>query len=348
MSGNHFGLLIFILLSMMSPLAVAYPHIISHRGASGYVPEHSLEAYQTAMDLGTHYIEPDLCLTKDGIFVALHDPLLDDTTNVEEIEIYADRKTTRIVDGEKLTGYFVNDFTLQEVKTLRLKQRLSYRTTIYNYYFTIPTINEIIDLVQLHATSINTNALSNKNIGMYFELKHPSYFNSLGFNMEEMFLGVIAAAGYPIDGSNVLNNLADVVPIVIECFDANSLKYLSTKTSIPLVYLMEAPESAESDYINTTFLGAISQFVSGLGPEKTYFGVLPLKVAQEKIELIKSYELVLHPWTFRADSGILDQFNNSFIDELRYYYFDLHMDGLFVEFPDIAREVIAAEYNASS
>jgi glycerophosphoryl diester phosphodiesterase len=108
---------------------------------------------------------------------------------------------------------------------------------------------------------------------------------------------------------------------------------------------MEAPESAESDYINTTFLSTISQFVSGLGPEKTYFGVLPLNIAQEKIELIKSYELVLHPWTFRADSGILSKFNNSFIDELRYYYFDLHMDGLFVEFPDIAREVID-EYNS--
>ena len=156
--------------------------IISHRGASGYIPEHSIPAYQLAMDLNTDYIEPDLCLSQDGVFVALHDLLLDDTTDIASYPQYSNRKRTQEVDGETLTGYFVSDFAISELKQLRLNQRLPQRTQIYNGLFQIPTLDEIINLVQLQYNK--TGIL----YGIFPELKHPSYFKSLGFNMDDMLL----------------------------------------------------------------------------------------------------------------------------------------------------------------
>ena len=125
-----------------------YPHIIAHRGASGYIPEHSIPAYELAMNLLTNYIEPDLCLTKDGIFIAMHDLLLDDTTNVNEILIYKNRISTKIIDGKNLTGYYVSDFLYSELQILRLKQRLNGRSILYDGLFQIPSLEMIIQLVQ--------------------------------------------------------------------------------------------------------------------------------------------------------------------------------------------------------
>lgn len=157
------------------PSRSSFPQIISHRGASGYIPEHSLAAYRLAIDLNTDYIEPDLVISKDGQFVIMHDVTLDDTTNVNDVVEFKDRYTTKIVDGVSKTGYFVNDFTVSELKTLKLKQRMSGRSTLLNNLLDIPTFVEVLNLAQNYYTQYN------KTIGVYAELKvnNYNYYNIL-------------------------------------------------------------------------------------------------------------------------------------------------------------------------
>lgn len=145
-----FAMLNFIVLFFINIIVEVscYPHIIAHRGASGYLPEHSIPAYELAINLLTNYIEPDLCLTKDGIFIAMHDLLLDDTTNVADVSIYKNRISTKVIDGKNLTGYYVSDFLYSELQILRLKQRLNGRSILYDGLFQIPSLEMIIQLVQ--------------------------------------------------------------------------------------------------------------------------------------------------------------------------------------------------------
>jgi len=307
------------------------PQIISHRGASGYVPEHSLQAYQLAINLLTDYIEPDLCLTKDGVFVAMHDVLLDSTTNVASFSQYEERKTTRILDGTNMTGYFVSDFLYSELQELRLNQRLPNRTTLYNGAFQIPSFASIIDLAQ------ENNAATNRTIGIYAELKHPSYFKSLGFNMEDMLLSALTEAGFTVIGDNVPNDLRQVVPIVIQCFDSSSLIYLKTQCNLPLVYLVETQPLY---YWTSENMQSIAEYAQGIGPNKDSFGSLPFQVARAAVDRIHATGMVLHPFTFRADSGVTSRFNGDFEAEEMYFYCCLGMDGHFTEFPDRSRGTI--------
>ena len=299
------------------------PLIISHRGASGYIPEHSIPAYKLAIDLQTDYIEPDLCLSKDGVFVALHDLLLDDTTNIASFPEYNNRKRTQLVDGKILTGYFVNDFTISELKELRLNQRLPQRSQLYNGLFEIPTLDEIMNLLEIE----------NNKIGIFPELKHPSYFNSLGhivkatlddninpergFLMEDMLLEQL---------SNYNKDL-----IMIQCFEENTLISLRNKTDIPLILLVE-----DNDIWNNDYLKNISKFVNGIGPKKDLLDY-------KKMEMAHNNNLKVYPWTFRADD--IDSKFNTFEEEQLYYIYCLGVDGLFTEFPDRTREIINLSNN---
>ena len=316
------------------PQREAYPQILAHRGACGYVPEHSLQAYVLAMDMMTDYIEPDLCLSKDGIFVALHDLLLDDVTNVASLDKFKNRKKTVVVEGTTMTGYFVNDFLYDELLELRLNQRLPYRTTLYNGKFQIPSLNQIMELAFNHFN--NTNRL----VGIYVELKHPSYFNQLGFNMADMLLESLHNGGYSINGA--YNNMSNVVPCIIECFDADTLKYLHEKTDLPLIQLMNPPNTTndKTNYWTDEKLKVISEYASGVGPEKSFFVSQSLSSARDAVKRAHNYNLYIHPWTFREDNGIGTMFNGDFQKELDYYYCCLSIDALFSEFPDVNREVI--------
>lgn len=319
------------------PQREAYPQILAHRGACGYVPEHSLAAYQLAMDMMTDYIEPDLCLSKDGILIALHDLLLDDVTNVASIEKFKDRKKTLVVENETMTGYFVNDFLYEELLELRLNQRLPYRTTLYNGKFQIPSFNQIMELARNHYN--NTNRL----VGIYVELKHPSYFSQLGFNMADMLLDSLKSGGYAINGEYAYNNMSNVVPCVIECFDANTLIYLHEKTDLPLIQLLNPPNNTTIDIINywsEDRLKDIASYAQGVGPEKTFFVSQSLNTATDAVKRAHNYNLFIHPWTFREDNGIGTMFHGDFQKELDYYYCCLSIDALFSEFPDVNREVI--------
>ena len=283
------------------------PLIISHRGASGYIPEHSIPAYKLAIDLKTDYIEPDLCLSKDSVFVALHDLLLDDTTNIASFTEYSNRKKTQIVDGKILTGFFVNDFTISELKELRLNQRLPQRSQLYNGLFEIPTLDEIMNLLETE----------NNKIGIFPELKHPSYFESLGFCMENMLLEQL---------SNYNKDL-----IMIQCFEENTLISLRNKTDIPLILLVE-----DNDIWNNDYLKNISKFVNGIGPKKDLLDY-------KKMEMAHNNNLKVYPWTFRADD--IDSKFNTFEEEQLYYIYCLGVDGLFTEFPDRTREIINLSNN---
>lgn len=311
-----------------------YPQIISHRGASGYIPEHSLAAYRAAMDMSTDYIEPDLCISLDGVFVALHDLLLDDTTNVASFSEYASRKRTQVVDGKTLTGFFVNDFTVAELKTLRLNQRLSQRSQLYNGLLQIPTFDEIIALIH---TQYNNTGIT---FGMYPELKHPSYFNSLGYSMEDMLLNQLSANGYIVRGPDTPNNLKQVVPVVIQCFEANTLITLRSKSDLPLILLIDKPNTNIRSYWNVEGLKNISTFANGVGPEKSFFENDSVQVARQDVNMAHNANLYIHPWTFRADSDIGLKFNGSFDDEELFFFCCLGMDGVFTEFPDRTREAI--------
>jgi len=314
------------------PSRERYPQVISHRGASGYVPEHSIPAYQLAIDLGTDYIEPDLCLSKDGIFVAMHDLMLDDTTNVADLPEFNDKKTTKIVDGSPMTGYFVSDFTLAELLTLRLKQRLAGRTTVYDGIYQIPTVDDIYKLLQ------QQYAKSNRTVGMYAELKHPGYHNSIGFKMEDMLLESLkTSGGYKVSYTeDVPKDLKQVLPVVIQCFEATSLQYLHTKTSIPLVQLLEATTKS---YWTTKKLEEISSYAQAVGPDKTFFETTTFVESKKVVDMIHTAELSIHPWTFRADYGVSKKFE-SFADEEMYFYCCLGVDALFSEFPDQSRETV--------
>jgi len=312
----------------------AYPQIIAHRGACNYVPEHSLAAYRLAMDLGTDYIEPDLVLTSDGVFVAMHDLLLDQTTDVADHPEFADKKTTKVVSGVSWTGFFASDFTLAEIRTLRLRQRLSdTRTKLYDDLLQIPTFEEIAGLV--HTWYANTSRL----VGMYPELKHPSYHHDLGFDMEDMLLSSLRTLGFLT--TNAPNDLSHVVPVVVQCFNASALRYLRPLTDLPLVMLLAGDvevamsEEALDDY---------ATFANALGPPVEFFTNQTggnLTAARQLVHAAHSRSLSLHPWQIRLEPRYVDPpFHGDARLWTSYLYCCVGLDGLFTEAPDLNREVV--------
>jgi glycerophosphoryl diester phosphodiesterase len=199
--------------------------VIAHRGASGELPEHTLEAYARAIELGADFIEPDLVSTKDGVLIARHEPLLDDTTNVSEI-FGPERKTTKNLDGVEVTGYFAEDFTLAEIKQLRAVQSRPFRDQSFNGQFEIPTFQEVIELVQ------QVEAETGKKVGIYPETKHPTFFDLQGLSLEEKLVETLKETGF-----------TDENRIFIQSFEFQNLIELQTMLEaeglggIPLVQL---------------------------------------------------------------------------------------------------------------
>ena len=165
------------------------PIVIGHRGASGLLPEHTLEAYATAIAQGADFIEPDLVSTKDGVLIARHEPMLDDTTNVAEV-FGEDRMSTKLLDGEEVTAYFAEDFTLEEIKQLRAVQQLDFRSDEFDDAFEIPTFQEVIELVQ------ETEAETGVSVGIYPETKHPTFFHLQDLSLEEPLVETLKETGF--------------------------------------------------------------------------------------------------------------------------------------------------------
>ncbi|MCC5651397.1 glycerophosphodiester phosphodiesterase [Nostoc sp. XA013] len=314
------------------------PIIIAHRGASGYCPEHTLAAYKLAIALGADYIEPDLVSTKDGVLIARHENEISETTDVANYTEFAHRQTTKIIDGESKTGWFTEDFTLAEVKTLRAKERipqLRSQNTAYDGLLEIPTLQEIIDLVKVKTAEIN------RAIGIYPETKHPTYFKSIGLALEEPLLATLTANGY--QGANA--------PVFIQSFEVSNLQDLSTKTDLPLVqllnnsckpydFILSGNERTYADLATASGLEEIAKYAQAVGIHKNL--LVPRdssgKLRSPTSLVIDAHAagLLVHVWTFRNEDCFLPldfQGNPQGEYEL---FFSLGVDGVFSDYPDTA------------
>jgi glycerophosphoryl diester phosphodiesterase len=321
------------------------PLIIGHRGASGYRPEHTLASYRLAIEMGADYIEPDLVSTKDHVLVARHENDITGTTDVASHPEFADRETTKAIDGVAHTGWFTEDFTLAELRTLRAKERLPLlrpANTAFDGLYRVPTFQEVIDLAK------------RAGVGIYPETKHPTYFDSIGLSLEEPLVATLNANGYR--GRNA--------PVFIQSFEVANLKELNHRTRVPLVQLIDevgAPYDfvkagdprTYRDLITPAGLAEIATYADGIGPSKNL--IVPRDAAgnlQEPTTLVRDAHragLKVHPWTFRRENEFLPadfrqgnpaspefpRATGDFPAELR-LFFRLGVDGLFSDNPDAA------------
>ena len=297
------------------------PLIIAHRGACGYIPEHTLQAYDVAEYMGADFIEPDLCPTKDGFLVINHEGLLNETTNVARIPDLAYLHTTKTFPSHSgqvtETGWFIEDFTLSQIKQLRAKQRLSYRPQTFNYLFQKITINEALD----YAIVKNQERIRNGTplLGVYIELKNPTYYNSIGHPVEDMLLKVLNDRN--IDN---IKGASEICPIILQCFEIQSLAYMSTKTDLPLVFLVES-----SNIVN---MSQYADIVNGVGPNINLV-FTPNGQANNFIQEAHDYDLQVHPWVIRDDQPYFANFTRQQTYDL---LLNSKLDGIFDEFPDSA------------
>ncbi|MBC2778688.1 glycerophosphodiester phosphodiesterase [Parasphingopyxis sp. GrpM-11] len=321
----------------------ALPLIIAHRGASAERPEHTLEAYQLAIDQGADYIEPDFVLTRDGVFVARHEHEISGTTDIADHPEFADRHTTKTYNGEAVTGWFTEDFTLAELRTLRAREPLAElrpASAAYDGQFAIATLEEILALVQRQ----------DRPVGLMPELKHPSYFRSIGMPMEEAFIEQLAAAGYASADD----------PIFIQAFEIAPLVQLNALTDIRLVQLVgdaggpsDAPDTTYADMVSPAGLAEIAAYADILGPPKnrviarTEDGALG-----EPTSLVADAHaagLLVVPWTFRPENHFLptnfrvgnDPRADGRPSEEMIAFFRAGVDGIFTDDPE---EGIYARY----
>jgi glycerophosphoryl diester phosphodiesterase len=331
-------------------MSVKYPIIIAHRGASGYRPEHTLAAYELAIDLGADYIEPDLVSTKDGILIARHENEISQTTDIANYPEFADRKTTKVVDGEVQHGWFTEDFTLIELKNLRVKERipeLRPQNIAYNHLFTIPTFAEILDLVT------DKNHQTGRIIGIYPETKHPSYFRSLGLALEDNLLQILSAYGYED---------ADA-PIFIQSFEVSNLKKLAEKTALPLVQLVNdlgkphdftinGDPRTYDDLITPSGFQEIAKYTKAIGVNKNL--IIPrdihnqLRSPTSLIEDAHQANLLVHVWTFRNEDFFLPRDIQGNSQKEYELFFQLGVDGVFSDFSDTALTVRNYHFNCAS
>ena len=292
-----------ILAGLLALASSASPLVIAHRGASGERPEHTLEAYALAIEQGADYIEPDLVSTRDGVLVARHENEISETTDVASRPEFADRKTSKVIDGQSMTGWFTEDFTLAELKTLRAKERLPQlrqANMAYDGQHEVPTLGEVIALVQKH------QAATGRTIGIYPETKHPSYFRSIGLPLEEPLVAMLDAAGY--------RDVDD--PVFIQSFEVSNLKRLKDMTRLPLVQLM-AGSFGPPDLPGVTYaamstpqgLTDVAQYAAAIGAEKTMViprdGSGPLGEPTSLVRDAHDAGLKVHVWTFRRENYFL-------------------------------------------
>jgi len=291
--------LAIVLLFGNSAATMAMPLVIAHRGASADRPEHTLAAYRLAIEQGADYIEPDLVITKDGHLVARHENEISTTTDVASRAEFADRRSTRMIDGTSVTGWFTEDFTLAELKTLRARERLPKlrpANTAFDGRETIPTLDEIIALVQAQR----------RTIGLYPETKHPSYFRKLGLPLEERLLETLTKHGYTNHEHAVF----------IQSFEVGNLKALRPKTKLRLIQLLageggpaDAPGTAYRQMLTPEGLRAIAAYADGIGVEKSL--VIPRDKEQRlgsPTSLVTDAHaagLQVHVWTFRPENFFL-------------------------------------------
>ena len=345
------------------------PLVIAHRGASGYLPEHTLEGYKRAIELGADFIEPDLVATKDGVLIARHEPNITNTTDVSTRTEFAARKTKKMVDGVEEEGWFASDFTLAEIKTLFAKQPVADRDQTQNAKFRIPTFEEVVDLAKTEGGK------QGRVVGLYPETKHPTYHNGLNLSLEDRLLAILAKNNFT----------TKTAPVIIQSFEVANLKYLRARTQVRIVQLIDAddvnpdgsmalvaPFDKPYDFavakdprtfatmLTPAGLKEIKTYADGIGPWKPYListrqtiGVdgKPVdlngdgKIDQRDRTSLPPTEVVnnahaaglfVHAFTFRSEPvRLASDFKGDAKAEYQLFY-RLGVDGVFSDFPDTA------------
>jgi glycerophosphoryl diester phosphodiesterase len=303
--------------------------VIAHRGASGHRPEHTLEGYALAVELGADYIEPDLVSTKDGVLVARHENEIGSTTDVAAR--FPERRTTKVIDGDTVSGWFTEDFTLAELRTLRARERLpELRGTAHDGQFLVPTFDEVLALAD------SLGRARGRVVGVYPETKHPSYFRSIGLPLEPPLLAALDRAGW---------NRADA-PVFIQSFEVGNLRALARETPVRLIQLVAAgaPPDAAMDATVPTYeamrtpegLRAVAAYAHGIGPEKR----LVLPDAGGETTLVRDAHaagLAVHVWTVRAEPVFVGKpFGGDVRAEVRALR-AAGVDGVFADQPEVGR-----------
>lgn len=301
--------------------------VIAHRGASGERPEHTIESYRLAIEEGADYIEPDLVMTRDGVLIARHENEIGGTTDVAQHAEFASRRRTQIIDGESMTGWFTEDFSLSEIKRLRARERLPElrpQNLPYDGQFCVPTFDEIMQLV----LSANRGAGENRPVGVYPETKHPAHFARIGLPLELSLLDTLRRYSYADSGSRVF----------IQSFDPRNLRQLRGMTKLPLVQLLEHEPGD---------LGEIAKHADAIGIAKAL-------ATPEAIRAAHAANLAVHVWTFRAENEFLPQdlkvgsapgAHGNLEGEIR-RYLDRGIDGFFADFPAVGVRVRDAYISA--
>jgi glycerophosphoryl diester phosphodiesterase len=299
--------------------------------------------------MGADYIEPDLVSTKDGVLVARHENDITATTDVADHPEFASRRTTKVIDGNSITGWFTEDFTLAELKTLRAKERIPdirQRNTIYNGRFQVPTFQEVIDLSKRLSKELD------RPIGIYPETKHPSYFRSIGLPLEP---GLVRT----LDRNGLNRSRAKVF---VQSFEVGNLKALNRELKVPLVQLLDAKTRQPADFVISgdprTYgdlatpegLKEIARYADGVGPSKDY--IVPRDASGRSLPPTSfvtdahAAGLLVHPYTFRNENTFLPlelrsstnpaDYGNAIAEDVQ--FFKLGVDGIFTDNSDTAVE----------
>jgi glycerophosphoryl diester phosphodiesterase len=346
--------LVLLFAAAAAPLPAA-PLIIAHRGASGLRPEHTLASYGLAIDQGADFIEADLVMTRDHVLVARHENEIGGTTDVARHPEFASRRATRTIDGQAVTGWFVEDFTLAELRTLRARERLPELRPQSNRFdgrFAVPTLDEVIRLVAAR------NRGARRTVGLYLETKHPSYFRSIGLPLEEPLVARLEQAGYR----------SKTDPVFIESFEVDNLVRLRRLTRVRLVQLLDAeghpadrpPGAGYAAMVTPIGLAAVAGYADGIGPAKAL--IVPRAADGTSLAptaLVGDAHragLVVHPWTFRSENGFLPRelargtgpaTHGDAAGEVRAFV-ALGVDGLFSDFPGDAVAAIRSVERGSA
>jgi glycerophosphoryl diester phosphodiesterase len=350
-----YGIVGAVLMTGISRAAEPRPFVIAHRGASGYVPEHTLAGYFVAITQGADYVEPDLVISRDGALLARHENEIGGTTDVASHPEFAARKATKSIDGESITGWFTEDFTLAELKTLRARERLPdlrKGNTRYDGAFSIPTFDEVLDLVaaadaQRAEVARAAGLPPPSRIGIYPETKHPSYFAKLGLKFDDAMLEALNRHGY--------SKRSD--PICLQSFEVANLKALRQRTDLPLVQLV-APAGQPFDFtlagdprsyldlMTDAGLREIATYADAIGPHKGMVVEFGEAGARDTglARRARAAGLGIHVWTLRAENEFLPAALRSSGDAAAlgdltteiHALLDAGITGFFSDHPDLA------------
>lgn len=317
----------------------ARPIVIAHRGASGHRPEHTLAAYALAIEMGADYVEPDLVITRDSVLVARHENEIGGTTDVASK--FPERRATRTIDGARVTGWFVEDFTLAELKTLRAVERLPFRSHAHDGEEPIPTFEEILDLVERRSRE------TGRRIGVYPETKHSTYFRSIGRPLEDPLLQALARRGWTTKAA----------PVFIQSFEVANLRALRRRTEVRLVQLVNSSGAPADTGVGPGVprdygamrtpegLAAVARYADAIGVEKSLVQPIAadgaLGTPTSLVADAHRAGLDVHVWTLRSEPVFLPKaYAGDPAAEWRRFA-ALGVDGMFGDFPDVGVAALA-------